>query len=82
MASPCLSLLCFSHEVKEEEMEMNPACFLSAVIGITSAKSGVKFELQRADSLLFPTSRCPSCSYWWYSHTLPCLGKWKDVCVD
>lgn len=55
-------LLYFSHEVKEEEMEMNPACFLSAVIGITSAKSGVKFELWRADSL-FPTSRCPSCSY-------------------
>lgn len=43
MARPHVSPLHFPHEDKEEEVEMYPACFLSA--GITCAESDVKFEL-------------------------------------
>lgn len=82
MASSHVPPLCFPHEDKEEEMGMNPACFLSAVIGTTYAKSGVKFELRRAYSLLSPNSECPSWKYWQYSHTLSCLGTGEDGCVD
>lgn len=42
-ANPWMSPLCFPHEDKEEQREMNPAWFLIAVIGITCAKSVMKF---------------------------------------
>lgn len=61
---------------------MNPACFLSTVIGIVCAKSGVRSELQGAYSPLSPTSMCPSCRYLRYSHTLSHLGMGKDGHVD
>lgn len=43
MARPRVSPLRFPHEDKEEEVEMYPACFLSAEI--TCAEHDVKFEL-------------------------------------
>lgn len=46
IARPQASPLCFPHGDKEEEVEMYPACFLSA--GIMCAENDVKFGLWKA----------------------------------